>query len=394
MRLRRPVRWIEDRREHLTGGANCREHHYDITGYAAADGTLLGVECEAIVDSGAYSAYPFSACLEAAQVGQHPAGALSHGGLPLPHLVGVHQQAADPAVSRRRAHRRVLRHGVGDGRAGAGAGHGAVGVPRCATCPAPEAMPFTNITGKFFDSGDYPEALRRAVAAIDVPAVRARQQAGEPDGRLIGVGLSIFCEQGAHGTTVYAGWGIPDRARASSRRRHGSRPDGGLEIRVGVHSHGQGLETTLAQVAHEVLGVAPARVRRGAWRYGADALFHRHLGVALHRHGRRRGGGGVPTFWPAGSARIAAAPAAVPSRSRCALADGLARGPAGEVTLAEVARLWYRTPQHLPAGIDPAGLEVTGGYKPLRDSGTFSYACHAAVVAVDPTTGGVSCWTT
>ena len=55
------------RREHLTAGANCREHHYNITVYADRDGTLRGVECEA-GHSGAYSSYPFSACLEAAQV--------------------------------------------------------------------------------------------------------------------------------------------------------------------------------------------------------------------------------------------------------------------------------------------------------------------------------------
>jgi carbon-monoxide dehydrogenase large subunit len=68
MRLGRPVRWLEDRREHLTAGANCREHNYDITVYADRDGKLRGIDCEATVDSGAYSSYPFSACLEAAQV--------------------------------------------------------------------------------------------------------------------------------------------------------------------------------------------------------------------------------------------------------------------------------------------------------------------------------------
>ena len=62
------VRWIEDRREHLTASANCREHHYKITVYADRDGRLRGIDCEATVDPGAYSSYPFSACLEAAQV--------------------------------------------------------------------------------------------------------------------------------------------------------------------------------------------------------------------------------------------------------------------------------------------------------------------------------------
>src|SRR5213075_1274433 len=62
------------------------------------------------------------------------------------------------------------------------------------------------------------------------------------------------------GTSVYAGWGIPmvpGHEQATARFT----PDGGLELRVGVHSHGQGLETTLAQIAHEVLGVPAARVR-------------------------------------------------------------------------------------------------------------------------------------
>ncbi|RZI38704.1 xanthine dehydrogenase family protein molybdopterin-binding subunit, partial [Herbaspirillum sp. HC18] len=65
----RPLRWLEDRRENLTANANCREHHYVLTAYADANGRLLALDCEAMVDSGAYSAYPFSACLEAGQVG-------------------------------------------------------------------------------------------------------------------------------------------------------------------------------------------------------------------------------------------------------------------------------------------------------------------------------------
>ncbi len=67
-KLGHPIRWIEDRREQLTANANCREHHYDITAYADAEGRLLAIDAEATVDAGAYSAYPFSACLEAAQV--------------------------------------------------------------------------------------------------------------------------------------------------------------------------------------------------------------------------------------------------------------------------------------------------------------------------------------
>ena len=55
----------------------------------------------------------------------------------------------------------------------------------------------------------------------------------------------------------------------------------------------------------------------------------------------------------------------------------------------EIAHTWYRRPQDLPPDVDPGGLEVTAGYKPQRDTGTFSYAAHAAVVAVDPELGEV-----
>src|SRR5690606_32043998 len=90
----------------------------------------------------------------------------------------------------------------------------------------PEQMPFDNITRKHFDSGDYPEALRRAIAAVDLEGIRDRQTRPEPDGRLIGIGHSIYCEQGAHGTSVYAGWGIPmvpGHEQATARLT----PDGG-----------------------------------------------------------------------------------------------------------------------------------------------------------------------
>ena len=62
----------------------------------------------------------------------------------------------------------------------------------------------------------------------------------------------------------------------------------------------------------------------------------------------------------------------------------------GSVTLAQVARTYYRAPQNLPPDMHPGGLEVTQGHRPVRDTGTFSYACHAAVVEVDTATGIVS----
>jgi carbon-monoxide dehydrogenase large subunit len=385
MRRGHPVRWIEDRREHLVAGANCREHHYRITGYADRDGRLLGIDCEATVDSGAYSSYPFSACLEAAQVASI---------LPGPYDFPAFRCRTYSVATNKcpiLPYRGVARTGVcfalelvldAIARAAGIEPHEV----RAKILVRPEQMPFDNITNKHFDSGDYPESLRRALAAIDVTGVRARQQRGEADGRLVGVGLAIYCEQAAHGTSVYYGWGIPmvpGYEQATARVT----PDGGLELRVGVHSHGQGLETTLAQVAHEVLGIDVAKIKllhgdtamtpysTGTWGSRSMVMAGGAVSSACKEIGRRA--------IKIGAQLLQTTPESVSVRG------GEVVGPRGSISLGEIARTWYLQPQNLPRDVDPGGLEATIGYKPIRDTGTFSYATHAALVAVDPDIGSV-----
>ena len=67
----------------------------------------------------------------------------------------------------------------------------------------------------------------------------------QANGETVGFGLASFCEQGAHGTSVYHAWGIPFVPGFEQAQVRLS-PDGVLEVRAGVHSHGQGMETTLA----------------------------------------------------------------------------------------------------------------------------------------------------
>ncbi len=385
LRRGHPVRWLEDRREHLTAGANCREHHYEITVYAERDGRLRGVDCEAIVDSGAYSAYPFSACLEAAQVASI---------LPGPYDLPAYRCRTWSVATNKcpiLPYRGVARTGVCFAlELALDAVAVAAGLPpetiRQRNLVRPDQMPFDNITNKHFDSGDYPQALTRALAAIDVDTIRARQRVGEADGRRIGFGLSVYCEQAAHGTSVYAGWGIP---MVPGHEQAGARltPDGGLELRVGAHSHGQGLETTLAQVAHEMLGIPVGRIRvvlgdtamtpysTGTWGSRVMVMAGGAVSVACRELAERARRIGAHLL----QARV----------DDVRFEDGRVFGPVGEVSLKTIAHTWYRRPQDLPIGVDAGGLEVIGGFKPDRDSGTFSYAAHAALVAVDPDLGEV-----
>ncbi|HVY15820.1 MAG TPA: xanthine dehydrogenase family protein molybdopterin-binding subunit [Rhodopila sp.] len=382
--LGHPVRWIEDRREQLAGNANCREHDYDITAYADADGRLLAVDCQATVDSGAYSIYPFSACLEAAQVGSI---------LPGPYMMEAFRCQTWSAATNKPGivpYRGVARAGVcyaiesivDDIAAAVGQEPYEV---RLRNLVPPERMPFDNITNKHFDSGDYPACLRRVVAAIDVPSVRRRQAEATGPVR-IGLGVSIFCEQAAHGTSVYYGWGIPmvpGYEQAVARLT----PDGGLEVRVGIQSHGQGLETTLAQVAHQVLGVDIERIRvlhgdTGMTPYSTGTWGSRCMVMA---------GGAVATACKDLAERIRRIGAhllQVPPDQALVQGGCVVSGQAS-IPVADVARTWYLRPQELPPDVSAGGLEVTSGYRTTRDTGTFSYAAHAAVVSVDTEMGEV-----
>jgi len=384
-KLGNPIRWIEDRREQLVANANCREHHYILTAYADRTGKLLGLDAEATVDAGAYSAYPFSACLEAAQVASI---------LPGPYdFAAYHCRTWSAATNKPPIlpFRGVARAGVcfametimdAIAREAGMEPHEV----RLRNLVPPERMPFENITAKHFDSGDYPECLKRVVAAIDLPAIRRRQAQGELDGTRIGVGFAIFCEQAAHGTSVYSGWGIPmvpGFEQAEARLT----PDGGLELRVGVQSHGQGLETTLAQVANEVLGIALDRIKVV---HGDTAITPYSTGTWGSRC-MVMAGGAVATACRELGQRLMQIGAHLlqVERDQVRIGDGKVVGPSGSVEIAEIGRTWYLRPQDLPDDIAPGGLDVTTGYKAVRDSGTFSYAAHAALVAVDPEIGSV-----
>jgi carbon-monoxide dehydrogenase large subunit len=383
MQLDHPVRWLEDCREHLAANANCREHHYEITGYASADGELLAIDCLAHVDAGAYSSYPVSSSVEAAQIANL---------LPGPYVFSTYRCRASAVATNKcpiLPYRGVARSGVclaieavmdGIARATGLEPHEV----RRRNMVRPEQMPFVNVVGKEFDSGDHPECLRRAVEAIRWSEVRSRQQQPEPDGRLIGVGLSFFVEQGAHGTSVLASWGrpiVPGYEQANVKLT----ADGEVEIHVGTHSHGQGHETTFAQVAYEILGVDFDKIKV----VQGDTLYTPYSTATWGSRSMVHGGGAV-----ARASRLLAKRAArigawllQTDAANVRVAAGKVIAGNSSVTLREVARAWYLQPQNLPADVDTGGLDVTAGYRAERDSGTFTYATHAAVVAVDPGTG-------
>ena len=127
---------------------------------------------------------------------------------------------------------------------------------RIANMVTPEQMPFESVGGMLFDNGDYPESVRRVADLVGYARIRSKQKSSQPDTRVWGVGLASYTEQTAHGAAEWTRRGspiIPGFESAIARMN----PDGTLVLLVGIHSHGQGLETTLAQIASEELGIHP-----------------------------------------------------------------------------------------------------------------------------------------
>ena len=380
--LDHPVRWVEDRGEHLLTSAHTRDHHYKVTAYADRQGRILGVDAEIVVDAGAYGLWPQGPYQEAAMAARN---------LPGPYTI-ANYRARHCTVATNKAPLGPYR---GVGRPGAcfaiermvdevarAVGRDPVEVRAENMVPSAQ-MPFTTVGGMRLDNGYYPQSVRLCAELLDLPAVRARQQKGEPDGRLVGIGFAAFAEQTAHGAAEFVARGaaiIPGFESCTARILS----DGTLVLMVGIQSHGQGLETTLSQIAAHELGIDAAHisVRHGdteSTAFGFGTFASRSMvmsGGAVARASRIL----RDKLCRIGAHLLQCDPAQV----RCA--DGVVLGPQGSVAIAEIARVAHLRMDGLPPGVDPL-LDATATYEPAIGTGVFSYATHGAVVAVDPETG-------
>jgi carbon-monoxide dehydrogenase large subunit len=384
MKLNRPLRWIEDRREHLIASPHAREHRYELTAYADKTGRILGLEAQVVVDAGAYSVWPWTASMEAG---------MSAGIMTGPYDIPVyHARAISVATNKS-----PLGPYRGVGRSGAcfaietlvdAVARAVDREPadvRILNMVPPEAMPYQSATHKLYDSGDYPQCAIRARDAIGLAEIRARQARGETDGRLIGFGMASYTEQSAHGTAEWVARGLPvvfGYEPALARFT----PDGKLILFVGIQNHGQGLETTLAQVAHQELGIA---VKDVIVRHGDSSVSPYGMGTFASRSMTMSGGAvsAACAILAEKIARIGAHLLQAP-RDAVRLADGKVYFGEQSVSFADIGQAAFLHPERLPVGEEPA-LEASAVYQPGRSTGAFSYATHACVLAVDPGTGHV-----
>jgi carbon-monoxide dehydrogenase large subunit len=374
-RLGRPVRWVEDRREHFAGSCHAREQLHEVEAAVMNDGGIAGLRSRCWTSiGGAYGTLSNAPGLYVSAMLRGPyripcysSEVLSvvtnktplnvYRGAGHPQAVFVMERlieliardlSVDPVELRLR------------------------NMLRPAEMPAERGVRLPSGEAVTYDSGDYPQCLRDAAALMDYGGFRAEQQRLRLERRHVGMGISFYIEGTGFGPYETAGIRVD--------------PDGVFTLLTGSSPHGQGTATTHAQMVADELGVAPERI----------VVLHGDTGIVKD---------GIGTWGSRGAAvggsaaRIAAARLKDKARALAALmlgadGDGLVweGGRIHPVGDAERGLSWNELAARaadgrgLPEGIDPVlSADVNFGVGGVA----YAFAAHVAVVEVDVETGVV-----
>jgi carbon-monoxide dehydrogenase large subunit len=376
-RLRRPVKWIEDRWEHFVATTHGREQFHEIEVGFDDDGIVHGVRDYAVTDTGAYLA-------RLTLVEPFIGVAMLRGPYRIPNF-----EARSVIVMTNKTPMNPFR-GVGhiqaaqamDGILDLIARHRGLDPAevRRRNMLRPEDLPLDIGVGNVlagpvvYDSGDYPEALRRALALIRYDDFREEQARAREDGRYLGIGIGCYVEETALGPYESGTVRVE--------------PSGQVVVLTGACTSGQGHHTVLAQIAADEVGVDPEGV---VVIHGDTDVVREGVGTYASRSGPIAG----TAVRNAGSAvrqKILTVAAHLLEASLTDLELGggkvsVAGSPDRSLTLAEIAQA-VAPGRELPPGISAYGLDETDIFHPPTNA--FPYGVHVATVEVDIETGVVT----
>jgi len=373
-RLSRPVKWIEDRRENLLCGEHAREDQAAISFAVDDDATVLAAKADFLESAGAFPVAASSALLLTTSIfpGPYRIGAAAGSGKTVYTNTAGRGSYRGPWMIETVAREQMIDHVAR-----------ALGIDplemRRRNVVRESDLPYKMATGFVYDQLTAAATLEQAAELIKYDEFRVRQATVRAQGRLTGIGISLLAEPSA----ITFGWFSTDAAT----------------VRIGLHgavdvcttsaSHGQSLETTIAQVVADELGVGLSDVRviqgdtavtpfgpgtggsrsavvvSSAARGAAQAVRAKVLGIAARK------------FEAAAEDLV--------------IADGrvqVAGDPEAGMSVADIARLAYLDMSALPPGQEP-GLEAHCRYSPSEHF-TWSNACHMCTCEIDPATGAVT----
>ena len=383
--LGRPVKWIESRRENFLASIHSREHRYEVEAAVHSDGRIAGLRAKIVVDSGAYSMYPYTVSTEPAHAASLLPGpydlrayACEAVGVvtnkcPVAPYRGVSRPPAN-FVTERLVDMIARRLDLDPMEV------------RFRNLIRDDQFPYRTAAGVVFDSGQYGAAVRRALESVDYERFRLEQKDTWQQGRYLGVGLSIYVETSAGPSWSFKRRGMPVAGFDMSLVR--VLPTARVEVFTSAASQGQSHETVFGQLVADTLGLPLARVTVAE---GDTQLVAYGTGTFGSRSAVMAGGAALLAARRVRDKALRVAAHLLEAAPKdVVLEDGrfTVRGAeARTVRWEDVARAAYLGTNELPAGLGP-GLEATASYDLPVDQLPCSYGVHSAVVEVDPETGG------
>lgn len=361
-----PVKWIESRTENFLATNHGRNQFMDVEAAAEANGKVTGLKAHVTLDSGAYpKALDLAWATWVMSTGPYAIDSIDYA------VTGVYTNTMANGAYR-----------------GAGRPEAAYYLERILDMVAdeggldpaevrrvnflqPEQFPFTTLSGERYDSGDYEASLNLALKAADYAGLRQQQADARQQGRYLGVGVASYVE--------ICGFGPYESSTVRVE------PSGAVTVYTGISPHGQGLETTFAQLAAEYIGAD----FDGVMVHHGDTLSNPQGNGTMGSRSLAVGGAALMVSLQKinEKAKRIAANILEASPEDIELTQGKyhVKGvPTEGVTLADIASKAYSG--DLPDDID-SGLESTDFFRPADE--TFPFGTHIAVVEVFPDTGEI-----
>lgn len=376
MQLGKPVKWIERRRENFQATIHGRGQIGEIELAVKNDGTVLGMRYLVVADLGAYHqlltpAIPTLTGLM--QTGPYKIPALET------KMTGVftNKVATDAYRGAGRPEATYICERAMD-LVAFDLGLDPVEVRR-KNLPAASEFPFKTATGLLYDSGDYTKTLDKALELADYNAMRAEQNLARAKGRYLGIGVSTYVEICALGPSAAAPPGVGWWESATVRIE----PGGTVTVMTGASPHGQGQETTFAQITADALGID---INDVVVIHGDTAIVQYGIGTF---GSRATAVGGTAVVMALDTlkekAKKFAALLLKTDESDVKWENDTFVGGGRAVTIREIAGAAYAA-KSLPPGIEP-GLSATCFFEPKNF--TFPFGAHLAQVEVDIETGDI-----